>query len=472
MSSEATPGSERRGLGRTFANVFTANLASSLGDGIARTAAPLLAARLTDDPVLIAGLAALAMLPWLLFALPSGILVDRMDRRHALALAASVRTVLAVGLLALVWTDALTIWWLYLLIFVYGACETLYDGAIRAVVPSVVPKKKLSRANARIEGAELVVQNFAAAPLTSALFAVAVLIPLGLLGAAYGLAVVLAVLLPQIASGRQFRAGSVTSGRPAQPDAADASDEQGAPRASTSAPSAPPAEPFRRQLVDGWRFIMANRQLRTLWFFTTATGLLYAASSATLVLFVLQTLAIPEAAFGLFLLSGAVGGLIGSVVASRLQGRFGLGAIMAAMNLIAGAATLVMGMWSVAAVGVIGFAVASGSVTIWNILMMSYRQAIVPGRLLGRVHGTWRTLLWGSMPLGSVIGGAIALVDLRLPWIIGGGLMTLLALMFYRFLMGLPNPEDIDNGDEPPPVTDALPAVGSGTPPGQPTADR
>lgn len=448
MSSEATPGSERRGLGRTFANVFTANLASSLGDGIARTAAPLLAARLTDDPVLIAGLAALAMLPWLLFALPSGILVDRMDRRHALALAASVRTVLAVGLLALVWTDALTIWWLYLLIFVYGACETLYDGAIRAVVPSVVPKKKLSRANARIEGAELVVQNFAAAPLTSALFAVAVLIPLGLLGAAYGLAVVLAVLLPQIASGRRFRAGS-------------------ADRASS-----PAAEPFRRQLVDGWRFIMANRQLRTLWFFTTATGLLYAASSATLVLFVLQTLAIPEAAFGLFLLSGAVGGLIGSVVASRLQGRFGLGAIMAAMNLIAGVATLVMGIWSVAAVGVIGFAVASGSVTIWNILMMSYRQAIVPGRLLGRVHGTWRTLLWGSMPLGSVIGGAIALVDLRLPWIIGGGLMTLLALVFYRFLMGLPNPEDIDNGDEPPPVTDALPAVGSGTPPGQPTADR
>ena len=259
-------------------------------------------------------------------------------------------------------------------------------------------------------------------------------------------------MLPQIASGRQFRAS--------------------AERASDSSLPAEKAEPFRRQLVDGWRFIMANRQLRTLWFFTTATGLLYAASSATLVLFVLQTLAIPEAAFGLFLLSGAVGGLIGSVVASRLQGRFGLGAVMAAVNLIAGAATLVMGIWSVAAVGVIGFAVASGSVTIWNILMMSYRQAIVPGRLLGRVHGTWRTLLWGSMPLGSVIGGAIALVDLRLPWIIGGGLMTLLAVMFYRFLMGLPNPEDIDNGDEPPPVTDALPAVGSGTPPGQPTADR
>ena len=460
MSSATSPGSKRRGLGRTFGNVFTANLASSLGDGIARTAAPLLAARLTDDPVLISGLAALSMLPWLLFALPSGILVDRMDRRHALALAATVRTVLAVGLLALVWTGELTIWWLYMLIFVYGACETLYDGAIRAVVPSVVRKKNLSRANSRIEGAELVVQNFAAAPITSALFAVAVLIPLGVMGAAYGLAVVLAVLLPQVASGRQFRS---RAGRVSDSQSNDGADARGGDDAPV---------PFRKQLADGWRFIIANRQLRTLWFFTTATGLLYAASSATLVLFVLQTLAIPEAAFGLFLVSGAVGGIVGSFVASRLQGRFGLGLVMAIMNLVSGIATLVTGLVPVAAVGVLCFALASGSVTVWNILMMSYRQAIVPGRLLGRVHGTWRTLLWGSMPLGSLIGGAIATIDLRLPWIIGGGVMVVLALVFFRFLMSLPNPEDIDNGDEPPPVTDALPTVGPGVPPGQPAADK
>ena len=441
-----TSPSGARGLGRTFANVFTANLASSLGDGIARTAAPLLAARLTDDPVLIAGLAALAMLPWLLFALPSGILVDRMDRRYALALAASARTVMAVGLLLLVATDTLTIWWLYALIFLYGACETLYDGAIRAVVPSVVPKAKLSRANARIEGAELVVQNFAAAPLTSALFAVAVLIPLGALGAAYGLAVVLAVLLPRVASGRQFHASG-----------------------SAVAPSSSAPAPFRRQFVEGGRFIIANRQLRTLWFFTTATGLLYSASSATLVLFVLQQLAIPEAAFGLFLLAGAVGGLLGSLVASRLQQRFGLGPVMAAMNLLAGIATLLLGLWPVALVGVLGFALGSASVTVWNILMMSYRQAIVPGRLLGRVHGTWRTLLWGSMPLGSVIGGALALIDLRVPWLVGGGLMTVLALVFYRFLRTLPDPDDIDNGDEPPPATGGIPNTGSGSLPGEAT---
>lgn len=446
MTARSTPGADsapeggaassaqRRGLGRTFANVFTANLASSLGDGIARTASPLLAARLTDDPVLIAGIGAVAMLPWLFFALPAGILVDRMDRRQALALAAGVRTLLAVALVVLVAVNALTIWWLYLVIFVYGVCETLYDGAIRAVVPSVVAKKNLPRANARIEGAELVVQNFAAAPLTSALFAVAVLIPIGGLVAAFGLAALLAALLPAVASGKQFHA-AVATGEVAE------------------------VVPFRRQLADGWRFIMGNRMLRTLWFVSIPVAILFSASGATLVLFVLDTLAIPEAAFGLFLLSGALGGLLGSVVASRLARRFGLGPVMAAMNLLAGILVLLTGLFPVPLAAIIFFALGAAASTIWNVLMMSFRQAIIPGRLLGRVHGTWRTLLWGTMPIGSLLGGALALIDLTVPWIVGGAGITVLGLIFYRFLMTLPNPEDIDNGDAPPPMTGAVPVV-------------
>lgn len=440
MTSGATPAAAspapapRRGLGRTFANVFTANLASSLGDGIARTASPLLAARLTDDPILIAGIGAVAMLPWLFFALPAGILVDRMDRRQALALAAGVRTLLAVALVVLVAMNALTIWWLYLVIFVYGVCETLYDGAIRAVVPSVVAKKNLPRANARIEGAELVVQNFAAAPLTSALFAVAVLIPIGGLVAAFGLAALLAALLPAVASGKQFHA-AVATGQIAE------------------------VVPFRRQLADGWHFIIGNPMLRTLWFVSIPVAILFSASGATLVLFVLDTLAIPEAAFGLFLLSGALGGLLGSVVASRLARRFGLGPVMAAMNLLAGILVLLTGLFPVPIAAIVLFALGAATTTIWNVLMMSFRQAIIPGRLLGRVHGTWRTLLWGTMPIGSLLGGALALIDLTVPWIVGGAGITVLGLIFYRFLMTLPNPEDIDNGDAPPPATGTVPVV-------------
>lgn len=406
-------------LGSAFANIFTANLASSLGDGIVRTAMPLLAARLTHDPLLISLVAALALLPWLFFAIPAGILIDRIDRRTALALAQAVRTALAVLMFIFVLTGTLTIWWLYLVVFVYGAFETVYDGAIRAVVPSIVSKANLPRANSRIEAGELVVQNFLSGPVTSALFAVSVLIPVGVNGLVFALAGVLALLLPKAASGTQF----------------------------TSATSDEPRVAWYRQFVDGFRFIIANKQLRTLWFFSTFVGIVSSAALASFVLFVLDTLAVPEPLFGVFMLSGAVGGLAGAFITGWTKAHLGTGLAMALSTTISGLAILVTGLVPVVWWTVATFAVSSLAVTVWNILVMSLRQSIIPGRLLGRVHGTWRTLLWGTTPLGSLIGGLIARVDLTLPFIIGGALEAVASLVFFRFLMTLPNPEDVDNGD-------------------------
>lgn len=406
-------------LGRAFANIFTANLASSLGDGIVRTAMPLLAARLTNDPFLISLVAALALLPWLFFAIPAGILIDRIDRRRALALAQAVRTALAALMFVLVLTGTLTIWWLYLVVFVYGVFETVYDGAIRAVVPSIVGKVNLPRANSRIEAGELVVQNFLSGPVTSALFAVSVLIPVGINGLVFALAGVLALLLPLAASGKQF----------------------------TAATESEPRVAWYRQFVDGFRFIMANKQLRTLWFFSTFCGIVSSAALATFVLFVLDTLSVPEPLFGVFLLSGAAGGLAGAVLTSRLKARLGTGLAMAIATTVSGLFILTTGLLPVVWAAAISFALSSGAITVWNILVMSLRQSIIPGRLLGRVHGTWRTLLWGTMPLGSLIGGIVARVDLVLPFIVFGALEVVASLVFFRFLMTLPNPEDVDNGD-------------------------
>ena len=408
------------GLGPAFANLFTANLASSLGDGIARVAAPLLAARLTDDPLLISGIAALALLPWLFFAIPAGILVDRIDRRHALALANGVRVVLAIALFLLVATDGLTIWWLYLVIFVYGAFETVYDGAIRAIVPSIVERANLSRANARIEGGELVVQNFLSGPFTSVLFAVSALIPLGVNAAVFGGALALAFFLPRVASGGQF-----------------------------VRPVADAGTPWHRQFTDGYHFIIRNHMLRTLWFFSTFTGIAFTAATASFVLFVLDTLRVPEAWFGFFMLSGAVGGIVGSVVAGPLKARWGTGLTVAVMTTVTGAATVAIGAVPTIAVAAVGTALTSGAITVWNIHIMSLRQSVIPGRLLGRVHGTWRTLLWGAMPVGALVGGLLGRIDLTVPFLVGGGVAFVASVVFFRFLMTLPNAEDVDNGDLP-----------------------
>ncbi|TFD10986.1 MFS transporter [Cryobacterium sp. TMT1-2-2] len=402
------------GLGPAFNNLFTASLASNLGDGIARTALPLLAARLTDDPLLIAGIAAMAMLPWLLCAIPAGILVDRIDRRIALALANTVRMILAVALCVLTATDALTIVWLYALIFIYGAFETVYDGATRAVVPSIIGRADLPRANSRIEAGELVVQNFLAGPLTSLLFAVSVLIPLGANAVAFLVAAALALFLPKIASGRQHALiGDQTEAA------------------------------WYRQFVDGYRFIVKSRMLVTLWLLRTTVGLAFSFATASFVLFVLGPLAVPEAWFGVFMLSGAIGGIVGSVFTAPLKNRLNAGPTMAIMLVLSGLAFLIVGLWPNLWVTVIFFAVSSGAVTVWNILVMSLRQSIIPGHLLGRVHGTWRTLLWGATPIGSVLGGLVGRIDLALPFIIGGVVATVLGIVFYRFISTLPNAEDV-----------------------------
>lgn len=419
----------QRGLGAAFARVFTANLSSSLADGIARTAIPLLAVQLTDDPLLISGIAALQMVPWLLFAIPAGLIVDGVDRRKALAVANTLRALLAVALLVLAATGTLSIWTLYAVIFLYGMGETVYDGAIRAVLPSIVAKPLLPRANGRIEAAEMVAQNFLAGPFTSLLFAVTVLIPLGANAVAFALAAGLALALPAAASGRQF-----------------------------ALPKPDKREPWYRQLGEGYRFIFGNRMLTTLLFLSTFIGLMFSAATATFVLFLVDDLGLPEELFGVFMLTGAVGGIAGSFLAPWLTSRFRAGPTMAVANLVASAPiVLLFFVPNVWVAGAVWFLDALG-VLVWNVLVMSLRQSIIPGRLLGRVHGSWRTILWGSMPVGSILGGLLARVDITLPFLVGGGLATLAGVVFFRFLTRLPNPEEVDNGDPPAaPPSDAGP---------------
>jgi Na+/melibiose symporter-like transporter len=410
----------RQRLGADFGKIFTANLSSSLADGIARTAIPLLAVQLTDDPLLISGIAALQMVPWLLFAIPAGLIVDGVDRRKALAVSNTLRTLLALVLLVLAMTGMLSIWSLYAVIFLYGVGETVYDGAIRAVVPSIVPKTQLAAANGRIEAGESVVQNFLAGPVTSLLFAVTVLIPLGVNALAFALAAVLALLLPVAASGRQF---------------------------ALAAPG--PRTPWYRQLGDGYRFIFGTRVLVKLLFLSTFSGLMFSAATAIFVLFLVDDLGLPEAWFGVYMLTGAAGGILGSLLASPLTARFRAGPTMAIANIVASASVIPLFFLPDLVTAAVTLFLSAAAVLVWNVNVMSLRQAIIPGRLLGRVHGSWRTILWGSMPLGSLLGGLLARVEITLPFLIGGGLSTLAGLIFVGFLWRLPNPEEVDNGDPP-----------------------
>ena len=112
-------------LGSNYWWLLVASVVSNLGDGIVRTAIPLLAITLTRDPLLVGALTALSFLPWLLFAIPSGALVDRMDRRRAMSSANLVRAGVVTMLVAAIAIDQVSLVLLYVVTFVLGVAETV-----------------------------------------------------------------------------------------------------------------------------------------------------------------------------------------------------------------------------------------------------------------------------------------------------------------------------------------------------------
>lgn len=399
------------GLGAGFGKLLGANLSSSLADGIARTAAPLLAVRLSEDPLQIAGVAAVLQLPWLLLALPSGLLIDRFDRRRILAAASLGRAVLAAALLVLTATGNLTIWWLYAVLFLYGAGETLADGSIRAIVPSIVAPAGLPRANSRIEVGEQVLQGFVAAPVTSVLFAVSALIPLGLDSAAFAVAAALAFVLPSAAAGRD-----------------DASTE---------------AEPLGVRWRAGLAFLLGNRMLLLLWLFSTFFGFTLTMASSLVPLFALDHLGLPEGLFGGLLLAEAVGSVLVVGFIERLRRRFGSGRTMGVAAVLGSLAFVLAGAIPNLGVLALSLVLYAAALSVWNVLCISLRQAAIPPSLLGRVHGTWRTLHWGAAPLGALLGGVLGRVDISLPFLVGGGAAALGALALLPRFLRLPEPEEL-----------------------------
>ena len=158
-------------LGRDFGKLWTAAAFSNLADGVGRTAVPLIATTLTRDPVAIAAVGALAFVPWLFFGLPAGMIVDRFDRRRVMASANVLRGGVAVALAALTATGHLELWHLLVATVVFGIGETLFDNANNAVIPSLVGKAGLDRANSRIQAAQITIDSFVAQPIAGVLFA-------------------------------------------------------------------------------------------------------------------------------------------------------------------------------------------------------------------------------------------------------------------------------------------------------------
>ena len=178
-------------LGGRFAKLWAASTMSALGSGLATIAAPLFVAAHTRSPLIVAATAGVAWLPWLLFALPGGVLVDRVDRRRLMVTIDWIRVV-AMGLLATAMlAGRASIAFLDAVLFVINSGEVIFRSASQAMIPSVVPRARLERANGWLVGGTTLMQQMIAGPLAGFLFVVAACVPFFVNAGTYAVSAVL-----------------------------------------------------------------------------------------------------------------------------------------------------------------------------------------------------------------------------------------------------------------------------------------
>ncbi|HYJ48544.1 MAG TPA: MFS transporter [Microbacterium sp.] len=424
-SGTSADGAQKTPLGRDFGKLWTAAAFSNLADGLGRTAVPLIATTLTHDPLAISVIGALAFLPWLVFGLPAGMIVDRFDRRIIMAAANGMRGAVALWLAILTATGQISLWTLFLGTLVFGLGETLFDNATNAVIPGVVTRPQLDRANGRMQAAQVTIDSFIATPIAGVLFAVALALPLWVEAAGYLVPIALALLLP-LSAARPLRDPALVPD-PTSPDVQVAAPlpEPMATPLSTSKVTA------REAVVYLWR----NRYLRSMVVFTSLVGSAFSFAQASTILYFLDEQSVAPAAIGFVTAGIGVGALIGSLVAPRFVAALGRGRVMLAANLIAAAGMLLTGLAPGLVTAILAYAVFAFAVSTWNVPWGALRQQIVPAHLFGRVLGIIRMLTWGLFPIATLFGGWIARIDLRLPFVLAAAFVLVATLIAIPLLI-------------------------------------
>ena len=395
-------------MGPAFNRMWAASIISNLSDGILIAAAPLLAITLTDSTVLISAIGAMVMLPWLLFAIPIGVMVDRVDRRFILAGANATRSVV-VGLLALlIATDHVTIYWLLVASFIIGVCEVAADTTSQSLIPQILEENNFEKGNSRLQISETVIQGFVGAPISGFIYAIAIALPFFINSLGLAVAALLALSIP-IKYLQDVRKDDVEKEK----------------------------KKFVADMKFGIRYLYNEKVLRRLVVTTASIGVCYSMGTATMVLFIIKELELPKQLFGVILTIQSLGAISGAFMAPRLSKKFGRSTVMtfgitssSAVLLINGFAPNIYFYVALATFG--AFAVSQ-----WNILLMATYQTVIPTELYGRIHGTRRTLVWGMMPLGSLLGGVLAHYSLRLPMFVGGAIASAIAFLSIGFLINI-----------------------------------
>jgi MFS family permease len=372
-----------------FRQLWLAQTVSQFGTQITVLALPLAAILvLQATPFEVAVLGALEFLPFLLFTLPAGAWVDRLPRRRVLIAADIGRAGLLLIIPASYELGVLSIWHLYAVGFGVGTFTVFFDLAYQSYLPSLVGRESLAEGNARLEVSRSAAQVLG--PGTAGLL-------VGIAGAPVAIA---ADSLSYLGS-----AGFLARINRAEPTHRSDAD------VDTDRPG------LRREILDGLHYFARNPYLRGLAATVTTFNFFAEVGGSIYLVFVVRELGLRPEAIGLVTSIGAMGLVIGALASRSVARRLGLGRALIVSEFLSGIGLLLVAVAPREEAMI--FLTASGLIVgvalmVLNVNGVSLRQAVTPDHLLGRINATGRWIGWGTIPLGSVAGGALATaIDLR-----------------------------------------------------------
>jgi MFS family permease len=362
-------------LGTTFRWVLASSWTTNLGDGIALATGPLLVASQTDDPLLVAAAGFLQRLPWVLFGLQAGVLVDRHDRRRLAILVNLARAAVVAVIVVSILTGTIGVPVVLVAMFLLGTAETFADITSGTLLPMIVPADHLGIANARLGVGHITVNQLAGPPLGALLFAA------GMASAFITQAVCMALGALLIA------------------------------RITLPAVGAEPAErSMRAEIVDGARWLWSHAPVRTLTLTVLAFNVTFGSTLAILVLYAKQRLGLGALGFGLLTTVGAVGGILGAVAYGRLERRLGPANLMRIGLIVETVTHLTLAITRLPAVAMGILFVFGVHESVWATTVVTIRQKAVPTEFQGRVGSVYLLALMGGLVVGAALGGVIARV--------------------------------------------------------------
>jgi MFS family permease len=419
VTTSDTPPRKAR-LGPRYWRLWTASVISNLGDGVAMIAFPWLASAVTRNAFLIALIGVMQRIPWLVFTLPAGVLTDRLDRRKIMVWSDVARAVFtgliaavvlaneaglpdpaALGSGATIDTNVAVYLVLLFAVLALGIAEVLRDNAAQTFLPAIVEPEQLEKANGHLWGAEAVANQFAGPPLGSLLLIVGFSVPFFFDAGTFAAAAGLVLLI----SG-QFKAKGATATRPKRID-------------------------WKGEMKEGFFWLWRHPLLRPMAIVLGVMNGLSMAMFATFVLFAQENLdletglftgvlgsladalgfgSVGTFVFALLTMGGALGAVLGSLLAPRISKAIGSGPSLYLTMIGQIVVVLVIGVTTRWWIAFLAEAVFSITAILWNIITVSLRQTIIPDHLLGRVNSVYRFFGWGMMPIGAAVGGLVVTV--------------------------------------------------------------